>query len=122
MKTNRNFRYILTVINNSMIESGELTVQETGRTGELMFESECHYYAEKEILSCIKDAEKRNGLREYYEHTYCIYKERKTTVEKLEREENGKEDTRAMWAEHIHKMLQDSTDLRRWQVAPKRYR
>lgn len=35
---------------------------------------------------------------------------------------NGKEDTRAMWAEHIHKMLQDSTDLRKWQVAPKRYR
>lgn len=93
MKTNRNFRYVLTVIDNSMIESGEITVQETGRTGEFMFESECHYYAEKEILSCIKDAEKRNSLGEYYEHTYCIYKERKTTVEKLEREEDGKKIT-----------------------------
>ena len=93
MKTNRNFRYVLTVINNSMIESGEITVQETGRTGEFVFESECHYYAEKEISSCIKDAEKRDSLGEYYEHTYCIYKERKVTIEKLEREEDGKKIT-----------------------------
>lgn len=93
MKTNRNFRYVLTVVPNSMIESGEITVQETGRTGEFMFESECHYYAEKEILSCIKEAEKRNDLGGYYEHTYCIYKERKSTVEKFEREEDGKKIT-----------------------------
>lgn len=93
MKTNRNFRYVLTVINNSRIESGEITVQETGRTGEFMFESECHYYAEKEILSCIKDAEKRNGLGEYYEHTYCIYKERKAWTETIEEELDGKKVT-----------------------------
>lgn len=93
MKTNRNFRYVLTVIYDSKIESGEITVQETGRTGEFMFESECHYYAEKEILSCIKDAERRGDLREYYKHTYCIYKERKATVEKLECEEDGKKIT-----------------------------
>lgn len=90
MKVNRNFRYVLTAIPNSMIESGEITVQETGRTGEFMFASECHYYAEKEILSCIKDADKRNSLSEYYGHTYCIYKERKLTVETIEREEDGK--------------------------------
>lgn len=84
MKTNRNYRFVLTVINN-----GENPSQE-GRTGEFMFESECHYYCEKEILSCIKDAEKHNSLAEYYEHTYCIYKEQKTTVEKVERTEDNK--------------------------------
>lgn len=26
------------------------------------------------------------------------------------------------WAEHIHKILQKSTDLRKWKVQPKRYR
>lgn len=93
MKTNRNFRYVLTVINNSLIESGEITIQETGRTGEFMFESECHYYAEKEILSCIKDAEKRNDLGSYYEHTYCIYKERKVWTETIEEELEGKKIT-----------------------------
>ena len=29
---------------------------------------------------------------------------------------------RSFWAEHIHQMLQKSTDLRRWKVQPKRYR
>ena len=29
---------------------------------------------------------------------------------------------RHKWAEHIHQMLQESTDLRRWKVQPKRYR
>jgi hypothetical protein len=28
---------------------------------------------------------------------------------------------RSFWAEHIHQMLQESTDLRRWKVQPKRY-
>lgn len=93
MKVNRNYRFVLTVINNSMIESGEIAVQETGRTGEFVFGSECHYYVEKEILSCIKDAASRGALGEYYEHTYCIYKERKTTVEKLEHEKDGKKIT-----------------------------
>lgn len=27
---------------------------------------------------------------------------------------------RSFWAEHIHQMLQESTDLRRWKVQPKR--
>lgn len=30
--------------------------------------------------------------------------------------------TRQEWAEHIHNMLQESTDLRKWKVQPKRYR
>lgn len=29
---------------------------------------------------------------------------------------------RNFWAEHIHQMLQESTDLRRWKVQPKKYR
>lgn len=29
---------------------------------------------------------------------------------------------RQEWAEHIHNMLQKSTDLRKWKVQPKRYR
>jgi hypothetical protein len=29
---------------------------------------------------------------------------------------------RAVWAEHIHQMLQKSADLRTWKVQPKRYR
>lgn len=29
---------------------------------------------------------------------------------------------RSVWAEHIHQMLQESTDLRKWKVQPKRYR
>ena len=28
---------------------------------------------------------------------------------------------RSFWAEHIHQMLQESTDLRMWKVQPKRY-
>ena len=56
--------------------------------------------------------------------TYGKYGDR-AVIDSTDRENtlvNGKEDTRAMWAEHIHKMLQDSTDLRKWWVAPKRYR
>ena len=29
---------------------------------------------------------------------------------------------RIFWAEHIHQILQESTDLKRWKVQPKRYR
>lgn len=29
---------------------------------------------------------------------------------------------RSFWAEHIHQMLQENTDLKRWKVQPKRYR
>lgn len=30
-------------------------------------------------------------------------------------------EARSFWAEHIHQMLQESTDLRIWKVQPKRY-
>lgn len=56
--------------------------------------------------------------------TYGKYGDR-AVIDSTDRENalvNGEENTRAMWAEHIHKMLQDSTDLRKWWVAPKRYR
>ena len=75
MKVNRNYHFILTNIPNSMLETGEIRIDNEEITGERMFASECHYYAEKNILECIKDAAKRDDLRDYYEHTYCIYKE-----------------------------------------------
>ena len=90
MKVNRNYRFVLTSIPNSMLETGEIRIDNEEITGERMFASECHYYAEKNILECIKDAAKRNDLCGYYEHTYCIYKENKSKKETIEREEDGK--------------------------------
>lgn len=77
MKVNRNYRFVLTVVDNSLLENESLTIEQESRTGEFMFESECHYYCEKEIISAVKEAEKRDALGEYYSHTYCIYKETK---------------------------------------------
>ncbi len=85
MKVNRNYRFVLTVVDNS------LTIEQESRTGEFMFESECHYYCEKEIISAVKEAEKRDALGEYYSHTYCIYKETKPkTVTETRQEGNEK--------------------------------
>lgn len=93
MKVNRNYRFVLTNIPNSMLETGEVRIANDEVSGERMFASECHYYAEKNILECIKDAAKRDDLRDYYEHTYCIYKEDKLKKETVEREEDGKKIT-----------------------------
>ena len=93
MKTNRNYRFVLTVLDNSLIETGESRIANDEVSGERMFASECHYYAEKNIIECIKDADKRNTLSEYYGHTYCIYKETKPKTETIEREEDGKKIT-----------------------------
>ena len=90
MRVNRNYRFVLTSIPNSMLETGEVRIGSEEITGERMFASECHYYAEKNILECIKDAARRDGLRSYYEYTYCIYKEDKPKKEAVEREEDGK--------------------------------
>lgn len=85
MKVNRNYRFVLTVVENNA------EVDQENRTGEFMFESECHYYCEKEIISAIKEAEKRKALDEYYNHTYCIYKETKVkTVTETRQEGNEK--------------------------------
>ena len=66
-------------------------IEQESRTGEFMFESECHYYCEKEIISAMKEAEKRGALGEYYNHTYCIYKETKVkTVTETRQEGNEK--------------------------------
>ena len=86
MKTNRNYRFVLTCVPNDM--AGQIRIDEV--TGERMFASECHYYAEKNIIECIKDAAKRDDLHDYYEHTYCIYKEDKLKKEAIEYEEDGK--------------------------------
>ena len=90
MKVNRNYRFVLTSIPNSMLETEEIKIDNEEVTGERMFVSECHYYAEKNIVECIKDAAKRDDLRDYYEHTYCIYKEDKPKKETVEREEDDK--------------------------------
>lgn len=93
MKINRNYRFVLTVLDNERINAGEIRIDNEEITGERMFASECHYYAEKNILECIKNAAKRDDLRSYYEHTYCIYKEDKPKKETVEREEDGKKIT-----------------------------
>lgn len=93
MKINRNYRFVLTVLGNDMLNTGELTILNDVVCGERMFASECHYYAEKNIIECIKDAAKRDALSEYYGHTYCIYKEDKPKKVVTEREENGKKIT-----------------------------
>lgn len=85
MKINRNYEFVLTCMENGVVpQSNELT-------GEVMFKSECHYYAEKEIISCIKDAEKRENIAEYYDHTYAIYKRIKPRKEVTKKVEDGKE-------------------------------
>lgn len=94
MKVNRNYRFVLTVLDNDQIAAGVRIVNDEV-SGERMFASECHYYAEKNILECIKEAAKRGDLHDYYEHTYCIYKEDKPKKETVEREEDGKKITEA---------------------------
>nr|DAI41968.1 MAG TPA: hypothetical protein [Caudoviricetes sp.] len=93
MKVNRNYRFVLTNIPNSMLETGEIRIENDAVSGERMFVSECHYYAEKNIIEAIKEADKRDALGEYYDHTYCIYKEDKPKKETVEREEDGKKIT-----------------------------
>lgn len=90
MKISRNYRFVLTVLDSEKISAGEIRIGNEEVTGKRMFVSECHYYAEKNILECLKEADKRNGLSGYYGHTYCIYKENKPRKETAEREEDGK--------------------------------
>lgn len=90
MKINRNYRFALTVLDNEKINAGEIRIDSRAITGKRMFASKCHYYAEKNILECLKEAGKRNDLSGYYGHTYCIYKENKPKKETIEREEGGK--------------------------------
>lgn len=59
MKVNRNYRFVLTVLNNEQLNAGETRIENDAVSGERMFASECRYYAEKNILECIKDAAKR---------------------------------------------------------------
>ena len=90
MKVNRNYRFVLTVLDNDQIAAEEVRIANDEVSGERMFVSECHYYAEKNIIEAIKEADKRNALGKYYAHTYCIYKEDKPKKETTEREEDGK--------------------------------
>ena len=89
MKVSRNYRFVLTAVDNSLLENGSLAIEQESRTGEFMFTSECHYYCEKEIISAVKEAEKRGALGEYYRHTYCIYKETKAKTVTTQ-EDDGK--------------------------------
>lgn len=103
MKTSRNYRFVLTVLDNEQLNAGECRIANDEVSGERMFASECHYYAEKNIIECIKDADKRGALGEYYGHTYCIYKETKPKTETIEREEDGKKitETRELLTEAV---------------------
>ena len=93
MKVNRNYRFVLTVLDNETITAGEIRIDNSVVTGERMFASECHYYAEKNIIEAIKEADKRGALNEYFGHTYCIYKENKPKKEITERQEGDKKIT-----------------------------
>lgn len=93
MKINRNYRFVLTVLDNEKINAGECCIVNNEISGERIFASECHYYAEKNIIECLKEADKRGALNEYYGHTYCIYKEDKPKKETTEWEEDGKKIT-----------------------------
>lgn len=90
MKINRNYRFVLTVLDNDMINAGKIRIDKNKISGKRMFSSECHYYAEKSIIESIKDADKRDVLSEFYGHTYCIYKENKPMTKVVEREKDGK--------------------------------
>lgn len=93
MKVNRNYRFVLTVIDDEKIAAGEIRIAENEISGERMFASECHYYAEKNIIEAIKEADKHDALGEYYSHTYCIYKENKPKKEITKRQEGDKKIT-----------------------------
>ena len=57
MKINRNYRFVLTVLGSEKISArGEIRIDSCAVTGERMFVSECHYYVEKNILECLKEA------------------------------------------------------------------
>ena len=90
MKINRNYRFVLTVLDNDQIAAGETRIDNCAVSGERMFASECHYYAEKNIIEAIKAAEKADRLSDYCGHTYCIYKENKPKKETTERQEGDK--------------------------------
>lgn len=87
MKINRNYRFVLTVLDNDQIAAGETRIDNCAVSGERMFASECHYYTEKNIIEAIKAAKQ---LSTYYGHTYCIYKENKPKKETTERQEGDK--------------------------------
>ena len=94
MKINRNYRFVLTCMTADEFHTAAAQdAFRENRTGEFMFESECHYYVEKEILSAMKDAAKRNALDEYRNHVYLIWKETKPQTAKETHEEDGKKIT-----------------------------
>lgn len=82
MKINRNYRFILTVLDNDLLASGESHIIDDEICGSRVFASECHYYAEKNILECVKAAEKEGRLSDFFGYTYCIYKENKPKMTK----------------------------------------
>lgn len=85
----------------------------------------CNEYTEKQWKALIDKAEKI-GCKV----TYGRYGDR-AEIDSTEQENAILRNTdksvddceaRSFWAEHIHRMLQESTDLRIWKVQPKRYR
>lgn len=90
MRINRNYRFVLTVLDNDQIVAGETRIDNSAVSGERIFASECHYYAEKNIIEALKAAEKAEQLGSYFGHTYCIYKENKPQKVTTERQEGDK--------------------------------
>lgn len=90
MRINRNYRFVLTVLDNDQIVAGETRIDNSAVSGERIFASECHYYAEKNIIEALKAAEKAEQLGSYFGHTYCIYKENKPQKVTTDRQEGDK--------------------------------
>ena len=57
----------------------------------------------------------------YGDHAEIDSTSRENTVLKSTGKSLNDCEARIFWAEHIHQMLQKSTDLRTWKVQPKRY-
>lgn len=94
MKINRNYRFVLICMTAEDFHNAEVqNALQEGRAGKFMFESECHYYVEKEILSNLKEAAKRNALDEYRGHVYLILKVTKLQTKKTVEEVDGKKVT-----------------------------
>lgn len=86
MKIKRNYRFVLTVVNKENLTE----IKDSEIIGDRLFMSECHYYAEKNIIEILKNADKAGEINKYYNFIYCIYKEEKPKKDVNEYEKDGK--------------------------------
>ena len=69
MKTIRDYRFVLTVMNY------EAKPELFREMGEFIYASKDLRKCENAILASIKDADERGAREDYYNYKYCIYKE-----------------------------------------------